>query len=39
MDLKAGVAQSMADVLEPVRDYFKQHPQNLKALQEIIAGK
>ncbi|MGD1061024.1 MAG: tyrosine--tRNA ligase [Methanomassiliicoccales archaeon] len=39
MDLKAGVAQSMIDVLAPVREYFEKHPQNLNALQNIIAGR
>ncbi len=39
MDLKAGVAQSMIEVLGPVREYFEKHPQNLKALQDIIAGR
>lgn len=39
MDLKAGVAQAMVEVLAPVREYFEKHPQNLKALQDIIAGR
>jgi tyrosyl-tRNA synthetase len=33
MDLKNGVAAGMVETLEPVRQYFEQHPQNLKALE------
>ncbi|MCU0860695.1 MAG: tyrosine--tRNA ligase [Methanomassiliicoccales archaeon] len=36
MDLKNGVGAAMADVLEPVRAYFKSNPRNLEALREAI---
>ena len=36
MDLKNGVGSAMADVLEPVRSYFKHNPMNLEALKEAI---
>jgi len=36
MDLKNGVGAAMVEVLEPVRSYFDQHPQNLKALQVLL---
>jgi len=36
MDLKNGVGQAMTGILEPVRTYFQQHPQNLEALREIM---
>jgi hypothetical protein len=36
MDLKNGVGSAMADVLEPVRTFFKHNPKNLEALREAI---
>jgi len=36
MDLKNGVGSAMADVLEPVRNYFNHNPRNLEALKEAI---
>jgi tyrosyl-tRNA synthetase len=36
MDLKNGVSAGMVDILEPVRQYFKEHPQNLAALQASL---
>lgn len=36
MDLKTGVGAAMADVLEPVRAYFRNNPRNLEALREAI---
>lgn len=36
MDLKSGVGAAMAEVLEPVRTYFKSNPRNLEALMAAI---
>jgi tyrosyl-tRNA synthetase len=36
MDLKNGVGAALADVLEPVRIYFKRNPGNLEALRQAI---
>ncbi|MCD6461658.1 MAG: tyrosine--tRNA ligase [Thermoplasmata archaeon] len=35
LDLKKAVARSLADVLEPVRDYFSRHPGNLEAVRRF----
>lgn len=36
MDLKAGVADALIELLEPARRYFEEHPENLKRLKDII---
>ena len=36
MDLKNGVADSIADILEPAREYLNKHPGNFEALKKII---
>jgi tyrosyl-tRNA synthetase len=36
-DLKAGVAAGLNEELEPVRKYFEAHPENLSAVQKILA--
>ncbi|HDN51449.1 MAG: tyrosine--tRNA ligase [Thermoplasmata archaeon] len=36
LDLKGAVADYLEKILAPVRDYFIQHPQNLKRLQEYM---
>ncbi len=35
-DLKNGVAIHLTDILEPVRDYFKNKPKNLDELKKIL---
>jgi len=34
-DLKKGAAESMSKILEPVRQYFEEHPANLKKVKEL----
>jgi tyrosyl-tRNA synthetase len=34
-DLKKGAAESMSQILEPVRQYFEKHPANLKKVKEL----
>lgn len=36
LDLKNTVAEYLIQLLEPVRDYFTQHPDNLKKLSRLI---
>jgi len=35
LDLKDGAAESLIEILEPVREYFHRHPQTLKKMMEI----
>jgi len=35
LDLKMAVAEAFIKLLEPVRDYFKRHPDNLERLQKL----
>ncbi len=35
MDLKSAVADALIELLEPVREYFKKHPENLERMKEI----
>ena len=35
MDLKSAVANALIDILEPVREYFKSHPDNLEMMKAI----
>ena len=35
LDLKNGVAEALIEVLEPVREYFKRHPDNLEKMKKI----
>ena len=37
-DLKAGAAAGLNEALAPVRKYFDAHPENLRAVQKILAG-
>lgn len=36
MDLKNGIADSLIELLAPVREYFSQHPQNLEKLKSLL---
>ena len=38
MDLKNAVAESLADVLAPTREYFVKKPENLKRIREIVSS-
>ena len=38
VDLKTGVSDGIWKTLQPVRDYFEEHPENYERLQEIVAG-
>ncbi len=38
MDLKNAVADALIELLEPVREYFKEHPENLNMLKEITGA-
>ena len=35
LDLKSAVAESVIKILQPVREYFKQNPKNLKRMEEL----
>jgi tyrosyl-tRNA synthetase len=35
LDLKNAVAEALIQILEPVRDHFKQHPERLARMKEI----
>jgi tyrosyl-tRNA synthetase len=35
LDLKEGVAEKLTQILNPVREYFQQHPQNLEKMKRI----
>jgi tyrosyl-tRNA synthetase len=35
LDLKNGVAEALVDILNPVREYFRKHPQILRKMTEI----
>jgi len=35
LDLKNAVAEAIIKILEPVRRYFKNHPENLERLKEL----
>jgi tyrosyl-tRNA synthetase len=35
LDLKNGVAKSLIKILKPVREYFKDHPDNLEKMKMI----
>ena len=35
LDLKGAVAESLVRILEPVRSYFKQHPENLEKIRNL----
>ena len=35
MDLKNGVAESLVTLLQPVRDYFAEHPDNWQFVQNL----
>ena len=36
VDLKTGVTDGMAKTLQPVADYFEQHPENREAIQKVL---
>lgn len=36
MDLKKGVTDALIELLEPVREYFDRHPENLRKLEKIV---
>jgi len=36
MDLKAAVAEALVEILEPVRNYFAAHPENLENMQNVV---
>lgn len=36
MDLKAAVGDALADILEPVRKYFAEHPENLEKMKSVV---
>ncbi|OPY31481.1 MAG: Tyrosine--tRNA ligase [Methanomassiliicoccales archaeon PtaU1.Bin124] len=38
MDLKNGVAETLAEVLAPTREYFHKHPENYEKVKSVIAG-
>lgn len=38
VDLKSGVTDGLAETLKPVREYFEAKPENLEAIQSVIAG-
>lgn len=35
LDLKNGVAEALIDILEPVRDHFKRHPDLLERMKQV----
>ena len=35
LDLKGAVAEALIHILEPVRGYFKRHPENLKKMRKL----
>lgn len=35
LDLKNGVAEALKEILKPVREYFHNHPENLKKMMEL----
>ena len=35
MDLKKGVSDSVNELMEPVRSYFKAHPDNLEKVKSL----
>lgn len=35
LDLKNGVADSLIEILSPVREYFQKHPKNLEKMKQI----
>jgi tyrosyl-tRNA synthetase len=35
LDLKNGVAEALIEILKPVREYFRKHPQTLEKMMEI----
>jgi len=35
LDLKEGVASALTEILEPVREYFREHPKNLEKMKQI----
>lgn len=35
LDLKEGVADSLTEILSPVREYFSRHPKNLEKMKQI----
>ena len=35
LDLKTSVAEALVNILEPARDYFKQHPETLEKIKNI----
>ena len=38
VDLKSGVTDGLWKTLQPVRDYFDEHPENYQALLKIVEG-
>lgn len=38
VDLKAGVTDGLAKTLEPVAEYFSEHPENREALLKVLEG-
>ncbi len=36
MDLKSGVTDGLFKTLQPVRDYFAEHPENYENLKGIV---
>lgn len=38
VDLKSGVSDGLDKTLQPVRDYFAQHPENFEKLETIVAN-
>ena len=35
-DLKSGAAEGLIQVLEPVKEYFDEHPENYEAMQRVL---
>lgn len=35
-DLKSGAAEGLIKVLEPVKEYFDEHPENYEAMQKVL---
>jgi len=35
VDLKEAVSGALIEILEPVREYFHEHPKNLEAMKKI----
>lgn len=36
LDLKNGVTDALAEILKPVEEYFREKPENMEALKEVL---